>query len=88
MTDKAKRRRKELAERLGISRRSAANLIAKKTADVRAAKVRSPIDSLLDGVVMHCTICGASSCDCWVRCACGWSFEKGEECHNPVHRTG
>jgi hypothetical protein len=37
MTDKAKRRRRELAERMGVSRRTAANIIRKQTAERREA---------------------------------------------------
>lgn len=44
--------------------------------------IRRAIDA-----VMRCTVCGApmGMCDCWTRCPCGWSFEKGTTCRNPAH---
>lgn len=42
--------------------------------------------------VFRCSLCGTQGepgttpdCGCWVGCPCGWSFEKGEACRNPVH---
>lgn len=34
-----------------------------------------------------CTLCGAKygQCDCWQKCSCGRSFEKGTQCNNPIH---
>jgi hypothetical protein len=42
------------------------------------------IDSLIDSVA-RCTICGApyGQCDCWVKCKCGYLYEKGTKCKNP-----
>lgn len=37
---------------------------------------------------VKCPICGAGygQCDCWQKCSvCGWSFQKGKACRNPVH---
>jgi hypothetical protein len=49
--------------------------------------MKTTIDRLLDAVAFRCTICGAQAgtCSCWVQCSCGWSYEKGETCRNPVH---
>lgn len=49
---------------------------------------RSPIDLLIDGAGLRCTICDAKmgQCDCWRECACGWSYQKGTACRNPAHR--
>lgn len=40
-----------------------------------------------DTSMLKCTICGsaAGTCDCWTKCPCGWSFEKGTACRNPKH---
>lgn len=37
------------------------------------------------GNIVKCVKCGASmgQCDCWTKCVCGWSFEKGGKCNNP-----
>ncbi|KMS64150.1 hypothetical protein [Sphingobium baderi] len=42
-----------------------------------------------DRSMLKCTICGsqAGTWDCWAKCRCGWSFEKGTACRNPKHRT-
>jgi hypothetical protein len=45
--------------------------------------MRSPIQRLLDRVEWHCAICGEVTCDCWQKCSCGWSHEKGQPCNNP-----
>ena len=47
---------------------------------------RSGLTALIDSH-MRCTVCDApmGGCDCWTRCSCGWSFEKGEACRNPIH---
>lgn len=42
MTDKSKKRRRELAERLNVSRRTAANIIAKKCASTTNVHVEHP----------------------------------------------
>lgn len=44
----------------------------------------SPIDMLFDAASMRCTKCGAQAgtCQCWVKCSCGWSYERGEKCRN------
>jgi hypothetical protein len=36
---------------------------------------------------MRCAICGEpwGTCDCWIRCHCGWYYEKGTKCGNPEH---
>ena len=38
---------------------------------------------------MRCTLCNAlwGQCDCWVRCECGWSYEKGTQCSNRTHQN-
>lgn len=38
-----------------------------------------------DNSMLRCTICNskAGGCDCWTKCGCGWSYEKGTECRNP-----
>lgn len=40
-----------------------------------------------DTSMLKCTVCGAQAetCDCWTKCACGWSFQKNEACRNPMH---
>jgi hypothetical protein len=45
----------------------------------------TPIERLIDNAGLHCTICNApyGTCDCWVRCSCGWSARRGEPCRNP-----
>lgn len=47
----------------------------------------SPINQLIDSV-MKCGKCGApmGKCDCWTKCKCGWSYEKGGKCNNPIHK--
>lgn len=38
---------------------------------------------------VRCTKCGTKgvgNCDCWTRCNCGWSYEKGGKCRNPIHK--
>ncbi|MCM8735152.1 hypothetical protein M5E06_13265 [Azospirillum sp. A1-3] len=49
--------------------------------------MRKPIDALFDTASFACTKCGAKAwtCSCWVKCSCGWSFENGGQCRNPVH---
>ena len=49
----------------------------------------SPVDRMIDAAV-KCTKCGAGygRCDCWTQCRCGWSYERGGQCRNPVHTTG
>lgn len=48
-----------------------------------------PLDRLILSNV-KCTICGAAfgECDCWVKCSCGHSFERGTKCTNPIHFGG
>lgn len=41
--------------------------------------------------IMHngnCTICGMlwSNCNCWIKCSCGWFYEKDKWCNNPEHK--
>jgi hypothetical protein len=45
----------------------------------------TPIDILFDKADMKCTLCDKpmGTCDCWTKCSCGWSYEKGTECRNP-----
>lgn len=46
----------------------------------------SAIDALFNKANLRCTKCGvaaAAGCDCWERCSCGWSAEKGKPCRNP-----
>jgi hypothetical protein len=38
-------------------------------------------DRLITDLV--CTLCGQPSCDCWERCTCGWTTERGTPCRNP-----
>jgi hypothetical protein len=49
-------------------------------------RAKSPIDRLIDAG-MHCVKCGQKmgTCDCWDQCPCGWSFERGGQCANPIH---
>ena len=46
----------------------------------------SPIDSLIKSNI-RCTLCNApyGKCDCWTPCQCGWVYEKGTSCNNPIH---
>lgn len=46
----------------------------------------SPIDTLMDRVDWKCTACGAKAgtCDCWVKCECGHSYLRGQECSNVI----
>jgi len=48
-----------------------------------------PVNRMIDAVV-KCTKCGAGygQCECWTQCRCGWSYERGGQCRNPVHKTG
>jgi hypothetical protein len=50
-------------------------------------KPRSPIEIMMDSV-MKCVKCAAKmgACDCWSKCECGWTYEKGKSCRNPAHR--
>lgn len=50
-------------------------------------KTPSPIERMIDAACMKCAKCGAAmgTCDCWVLCDCGRSFERGGECPNPEH---
>jgi hypothetical protein len=52
--------------------------IAKKYRRAQNAKFRQD----------ECTICNApyGKCNCWTPCSCGWSFEKGTKCGNPIHK--
>jgi len=45
----------------------------------------SPIDQLIATITFRCTLCNAKmgGCDCWIKCDCGWHYEKGTECNNP-----
>jgi len=48
------------------------------------------MDTLLDKLIdksVHCVKCGAKmeECDCWEKCSCGWTKEKGKFCNNPIH---
>lgn len=37
-----------------------------------------------DTSMLRCTLCEkAGGCDCWTKCPCGWTFEKGTKCRNP-----
>lgn len=47
---------------------------------------KTPLDAAIDAV-MRCTICSAKmgACDCWIDCACGWLYEPGTVCRNPIH---
>lgn len=47
----------------------------------------APINRLIDSIV-KCVKCGAGKgeCDCWTKCSCGWEYERGGSCRNPVHR--
>ncbi len=33
---------------------------------------------------VKCVKCGAAmgKCDCWIKCKCGWFFEKDSKCNN------
>lgn len=44
------------------------------------------MDHIFAGVKWHCTACGAAAgtCGCWIKCECGHSFLRGEECSNRV----
>jgi hypothetical protein len=42
----------------------------------------TPINAMIDAV-MRCCKCGASKCDCYKMCSCGWYAEKGKPCGNP-----
>lgn len=46
---------------------------------------RKPIDRMIDGANLKCTVCEApaGTCDCWRHCSCGWSHRKGQPCNNP-----
>lgn len=49
---------------------------------------RSPIARLVDAGDLRCTICNKprGTCGCWATCTeCGWFFEEGTKCRNPVH---
>lgn len=48
------------------------------------------LDRLFDKAAMKCVKCSAAmgACDCWTKCPCGWSFEKGTKCRNPTHSHG
>lgn len=47
---------------------------------------RSPIEALIDRAAMRCTVCqSTSSCACWTKCECGWSYLTGESCRNLKH---
>lgn len=44
----------------------------------------NPIDIFIQSTV-KCTRCnkqGYMNCDCWEKCACGWTKAKGEQCKN------
>lgn len=45
-----------------------------------------PIEKLINGSA-RCVKCGAKygMCDCWTKCKCGWLYEKGGKCRNPIH---
>jgi hypothetical protein len=51
---------------------------------------KTPIERMLDQMAMICTICRAPKgmCNCWTECTCGWFYEKGGTCRNPVHVVG
>lgn len=44
------------------------------------------MDHLFANVKWKCCACGADSgtCDCWVKCECGHSYQRGKECNNKV----
>ena len=47
---------------------------------------QKPIERLIDSNV-HCLRCGArgvGTCDCRVRCSCGWYADRGQPCNNPA----
>lgn len=49
--------------------------------------MKTPIERMVDGAGLRCTICGApmGQCGCWTKCQCGRTYRTGEECDNPVH---
>lgn len=53
-----------------------------------ARKPRISIEILIDQADLRCTLCNAprGRCNCWTACSCGWSYETGGRCRNPVHR--
>jgi hypothetical protein len=44
------------------------------------------MDHIFAGVKWKCTVCGADAgtCSCFIKCECGRSYRKGEECENVV----
>ena len=50
---------------------------------------KTPMEALFEKVDWKCAICGgpARVCGCWETCDCGWHFEKGEKCRNPIHEA-
>lgn len=46
----------------------------------------SAIERLIDASV-RCHKChqGINDCECYEKCSCGWSFDKGSRCRNPMH---
>lgn len=44
------------------------------------------MNHIFAGVKWTCTVCDAESgtCDCWVKCECGWHRQKGAECNNVI----
>lgn len=44
------------------------------------------MDHIFAGVKWKCTACGAAqgACNCWIKCECGRSHLRGEECGNVV----
>lgn len=49
----------------------------------RSSAMKSPIETLIDRSSLKCTLCGAGM----GKCACGWSYERGGKCRNPVHAS-
>jgi hypothetical protein len=50
---------------------------------------RTPEEIIFGNADLRCTICNAKigACDCWVKCECGWSYEKGTKCRNSLHEV-
>lgn len=46
----------------------------------------SAMDHLFAGVKWTCTACGAAArtCDCWIKCECGRTYLRSEECPNKI----
>src|SRR5579859_4095460 len=46
----------------------------------------SPIEMLIDRASMVCTACSKpmGTCDCWIKCECGVTNLRGNECRNQI----